>query len=80
MILECPMIYCNVLGFIPALSKLAQNVCRKMWCIITLGNASSMALVVLLCKPPEHRQHFTGKEAVGAGGEETDISRQTDKI
>ena len=25
--LECPMIYCNAFGFMPALAKLVQNVC-----------------------------------------------------
>ena len=28
--LECPMIYCNAFGFIPAFAKLVQNTWRKV--------------------------------------------------
>ena len=29
--LEWPIMYCNAFGFIPALAKQVQKVCRKVW-------------------------------------------------
>ena len=40
------MIYCNALGFIPALAKLVQNVCRSVWGVITFGKASVWVLLL----------------------------------
>ena len=55
------MIYCNALGFIPALAKLVQNVCRSVW-RHNLWQGFRLGLAVLLHKPPEHsfivRRHF----------------------
>ena len=48
---ECPMMYCNALGFIPAFANVVQNVWRKVCGVITFGNATFCVLVYFLTSP-----------------------------
>ena len=49
--LECPMMYCNAFGFIPAFANVVQNVWRKVCGVITFGNATFCVLVYFLTSP-----------------------------
>ena len=51
LMLECPMIYCNAFGFIPAFAKLVQNVWRRVWGVVTFGKASSWLLLYFFTSP-----------------------------
>ena len=48
------MMYCNAFGFIPALAKRVQKVCRKVWGVVREGFTLFVLLVVLLDKPLDH--------------------------
>ena len=49
--LECPIMYCNAFGFIPAFAMLVQNVLRKVCGVITFGRASSWYLLYFFASP-----------------------------
>lgn len=54
LMLECPMMYCNALGFIPAFANVVQNVWRKGVRCHYLWQCDLLRFVVFPYKPPEH--------------------------